>query len=83
MTLQPNQFYTMSVMKHPSGDRSYCHDLWEVIACNDTHAAIVKPNPGYSTFGADPVVVRIAEFDWTPAGDLAAAMADYGTEKVK
>ena len=70
--------YTMSAMKHASGDRSWSTDLWEVLAFNETHVVIKNAAPRYRTsFGVQPMTVQIALFDWTPAGDLLKALADH------
>lgn len=68
-------FYTMSAMKHRCGDRSWCHDLWEVLEANGSHVLIRNPAALHdSSFGFRPMVVRVDEFDWTPADEFAEHM---------
>lgn len=76
MTVAAMEYYTMSVMKHRCADRSYCQDVWFVLACNGTHAVIQVCGSGEGyRFGKEPRTVLISEFDWTPAGELAQALA--------
>ena len=77
--LVPGRFYTMGRMKHACADRSYIGHVWEVLAVNETHAVIVSISArSYSSFGKEPLIVCIAEFDWAPADTLVTALADYG-----
>lgn len=61
--------YTMGKLKHPCGDRSYLGHLWKVESTNGTHALIrnVSPEPEFSNFGRDGLLVCIEEFDFTLA----------------
>lgn len=81
--LRAGHFYTMGTMKHPCGDRSWTHDIWEVIETNDTHAVIraLSAKADYS-FGFEPMVVLIRDFDWVPAEGLAKALSEYVCPRV-
>lgn len=75
--------YTMSVMKHPCGDRSYLEKIWEILAVNETHA-VIKAIHGYPEFfGKEPLVVCISEFDWFPADDLMKALVNHSSPDTK
>jgi hypothetical protein len=67
--------YTMSAMKR-IGDRSWIGVIWKVLESNGKAAVIIDPFArGEYSFGKEPSVVDVSEFDWTPADELAEAMA--------
>ncbi len=75
---QVGLFYTMSILKHPCKDRSYTHDVWEVLAQNGSHAVIKSVTARYEhSFGREPILVLVDEFDWSPAGDLVAELSQH------
>jgi len=79
--IEAGHFYTMSAEKSRCGDRSWSHDLWEVLGTNETHAIIKNAMPrGSYSFGVEPMVVVIANFDWTNADDLVKIAADHATD---
>ena len=68
--------YTLGAMRHSCGDRSWIGHIWKVLETNGSAALIIDPFArGQHSFGRHPMTVSIAEFDWTPADEMAEIMA--------
>lgn len=69
--------YTMGAMKHHCGDRSWIGHVWLVLETNGKAAVIKDPFAAPKGYGANPMIVEIAEFDWTPADEIAALLQTH------
>lgn len=67
------RYYTMS----RPGDLSWSLYVWLVIESNGTHVVIQNPFASELDYGFEPKVVAVDDFEWTPAGEIAATMAKH------
>jgi hypothetical protein len=72
--LTPGALVTLSACKC-TGDRSYSHDVWEILAVNEGHASIRKVNAGEDDFGGKPRIVSIQEHEFYGAEHLIPVTA--------
>jgi hypothetical protein len=72
--LTPGALVTISPCKC-TGDRSYSHDVWEIVAANEGHLCIRKINARPSDFGAEPTVICIHEHEFYGADHLLPTKA--------
>ena len=78
MTRNPmiGHHYTVGAMKHPCKDRSWIGHVWLVLETNGKAVVIKDPFAAPHGYGKKPMIVDVAEFDWTPADELADVMKD-------
>ena len=69
--LIPGGIVTISPCKC-TGDRSYSHDIWEILAANEGHLSIKKFDAGPDDFGCKPRVVCIHEHEFYGAEHLVS-----------
>jgi hypothetical protein len=72
--LTPGALVTLSACKC-TGDRSYSHDVWEILAANEGHASIRKINARDGSFGSEPCIVSIQEHEFYGAEHLLPVKA--------
>jgi hypothetical protein len=70
--LVPGGLVTISPCKC-TGDRSYSHDIWEILAANEGHLSIKKHNARDKDFFAGPHVVCIHEHEFYGADHLTGS----------
>lgn len=70
--LIPGSLVTISPCKC-TGDRSYSHSVWEVLATNEGHASIRKFKPSENDCFAGPHIVSIYEHEFYGAEHLVAS----------